>query len=111
MSNAQMQAQPHARASATDWIAVTAGALGALMAPLDISITNSALPQIQSEIGAIGTEGTWISTAYLMSEIVMIPLAAGPTSIERGHHGLQVAVGEMKPVQVRREIGMLRAGP
>ncbi|KDR25244.1 MULTISPECIES: MDR family MFS transporter [Caballeronia] len=73
-------AHPH-RASATDWIAVTAGALGALMATLDISITNSALPQIQGEIGATGTEGTWISTGYLMSEIVMIPLAAWLTRV------------------------------
>ncbi|SMF98253.1 MDR family MFS transporter [Burkholderia singularis] len=73
---------PHPeRASATDWIAVAAGALGALMATLDISITNSALPQIQGEIGATGTEGTWISTGYLMSEIVMIPLAAWLTRV------------------------------
>jgi len=73
--------ESHARASAVDWIAVTAGALGALMATLDISITNSALPQIQGEIGATGTEGTWISTGYLMSEIVMIPLAAWLTRV------------------------------
>ena len=69
------------RASAADWVAVAAGALGALMATLDISITNSALPQIQGEIGATGTEGTWISTGYLMSEIVMIPLAAWLTRV------------------------------
>jgi MFS transporter, DHA2 family, multidrug resistance protein len=68
-------------ASVSDWIAVIAGALGALMATLDISITNSALPQIQGEIGATGTEGTWISTGYLMSEIVMIPLAAWLTRV------------------------------
>jgi DHA2 family multidrug resistance protein len=69
------------RASAADWIAVAAGSLGALMATLDISITNSALPQIQGEIGATGTEGTWISTGYLMSEIVIIPLAAWLTRV------------------------------
>jgi len=51
------------------------------MATLDISITNSALPQIQGSIGATGTEGTWISTGYLMSEIVMIPLAAWLTRV------------------------------
>jgi len=68
-------------ATAGDWIAVIAGALGALMASLDISITNSALPQIQGEIGATGTEGTWISTGYLMSEIVMIPLTAWLTRV------------------------------
>lgn len=68
-------------ASLTDWIAVVAGALGALMATLDISITNSALPQIQGEIGATGTEGTWVGTGYLMSEIVMIPLTAWLTRV------------------------------
>ena len=70
-----------ANASAAAWIAVAAGALGALMATLDISITNSALPQIQGAVGANGTEGTWISTGYLMSEIVMIPLAAWLTGV------------------------------
>src|ERR1700735_4143727 len=69
------------RASAVDWLAVAAGSLGALMATLDISITNSALPPIQGGIGATGTEGTWISTGYLMSEIVMIPLAAWLTRV------------------------------
>ncbi len=68
-------------ATAGDWIAVVAGAVGALMATLDISITNSALPQIQGEIGASGTEGTWIGTGYLIAEVVMIPLAAWFTRV------------------------------
>src|SRR5476649_491071 len=75
------EAPREANASFTDWIAVAAGSLGALLATLDISITNSALPQIQGQIGASGTEGTWISTGYLMSEIVMIPLAAWLTRV------------------------------
>ena len=79
-STANPAAKP-ANGSAADWTAVAAGALGALMATLDISITNSALPQIQGQIGATGTEGTWISTGYLMSEIVMIPLAAWLTRV------------------------------
>jgi DHA2 family multidrug resistance protein len=70
-------------ASAADWIAVAAGSLGALLATLDISITNSALPQIQGQIGAAGTEGTWISTGYLMAEIVIIPLTAWLTRVFR----------------------------
>jgi DHA2 family multidrug resistance protein len=69
-------APAYQRASAQDWLAVFAGALGALIATLDISIVNSALPQIQGEIGATGTEGTWIATGYLVSEVVMIPLSA-----------------------------------
>src|SRR5690242_13365664 len=74
MSDQAAARQPNA--SATDWIAVVGGALGALMATLDISITNTALPQIQGAIGASGTEGTWIGTGYLVAEVVMIPLAA-----------------------------------
>src|ERR1700759_2582154 len=71
-----MMPAPAQRATPQDWLAVFAGALGALIATLDISIVNSALPQIQGEIGASGTEGTWIATGYLVSEVVMIPLTA-----------------------------------
>jgi DHA2 family multidrug resistance protein len=76
------------------WIAVAAGALGAFMAMLDISVTNSALPQIQGEIGATGTEGTWIGTGYLVSEIVMIPLTAWLTRIF-GMRNLLLACGAL----------------
>ncbi|MCC2976077.1 multidrug efflux MFS transporter [Sphingomonas sp. PL-96] len=65
-----------ANADAAAWMAVGAGSLGALMATLDISIVNSALPTIQGEIGASGTEGTWIATSYLVAEIIIIPLSA-----------------------------------
>lgn len=65
--------QPKADLAA--WLAVAAGTLGALMATLDISIVNSALPTIRGEIGASGTEGTWVATAYLVAEIVIIPMA------------------------------------
>ena len=44
-------------ADVTAWVAVAAGALGAMLATLDISIVNSALPVIQGEIGATGAEG------------------------------------------------------
>lgn len=63
-------------ADLTAWLAVAAGTLGAFMATLDVSIVNSALPTIQGEIGATGTEGTWIATAYLVAEIIIIPLTA-----------------------------------
>jgi DHA2 family multidrug resistance protein len=63
------------KADTAAWLAVAAGTLGALMATLDISIVNSSLPTIQGEIGASGTEGTWIATGYLVAEIIMIPLS------------------------------------
>jgi DHA2 family multidrug resistance protein len=75
MSDAPARSEPEANATSADWLAVAAGTLGALMATLDISIVNSSLPTIQGEIGASGTEGTWISTSYLVAEIVIIPLS------------------------------------
>jgi MFS transporter, DHA2 family, multidrug resistance protein len=63
------------RADAAAWLAVAAGTIGAMMATLDISIVNSSLPTIQGEIGATGSEGTWIATAYLVAEIIIIPLS------------------------------------
>ncbi|MFJ7441426.1 MDR family MFS transporter [Methylorubrum thiocyanatum] len=64
------------KADAAAWLAVAAGTIGAFMATLDTSIVNSALPTIQGGIGAGADEGSWVSTAYLVAEIVMIPLAA-----------------------------------
>lgn len=56
------------------WIGVLASMLGAFMAVLDIQITNASLQQIQASLGATLEEGSWISTAYLVAEIVVIPL-------------------------------------
>lgn len=58
------------------WIAVAAGMLGAFMAVLDIQITNSSLKDILGTLSATQEEGSWISTAYLCAEIVVIPLTA-----------------------------------
>src|SRR4051812_22612164 len=56
------------------WIAVAAGMLGAFMAVLDIQITNSSLKDILGTLSATQEEGSWISTAYLCAEIVVIPM-------------------------------------
>lgn len=58
------------------WIAVFGTMLGAFMAVLDIQITNSSLRDIAGGIAATPDEGSWISTAYLVGEIITIPLTA-----------------------------------
>ena len=62
------------RVSLRNWIAVAGGVLGAFMAVLDIQITNSSLADIQGALGASLDEGSWISTGYLIAEIIVIPL-------------------------------------
>jgi MFS transporter, DHA2 family, multidrug resistance protein len=65
---------PPDRVPLRTWIGVLASMLGAFMAVLDIQITNASLQDIQASLGATLEEGSWISTAYLVAEIVVIPL-------------------------------------
>ena len=61
--------------SAKTWMAVSGATLGAFMAVLNIQIVNASLANIQGAIGAGIDEGGWISTSYLVAEIVVIPLS------------------------------------
>ena len=60
--------------SFTTWLAVTGATLGAFLAVINIQIVNSSLADIQGAIGAGIDDGSWISTAYLIPEIIVIPL-------------------------------------
>ncbi len=62
------------RASITTWIAVLAAMIGSFMAILNIQITNASLLDIEGGIGTGVDNGSWISTSYLIGEIVVIPL-------------------------------------
>ncbi|MBS1996840.1 MAG: DHA2 family efflux MFS transporter permease subunit, partial [Cyanobacteria bacterium SZAS LIN-2] len=69
-------AAPERKVSMRDWVIVAGACLGAFMAILDIQITNSSLADIQGTLGATIDEGSWISTSYLIAEIIVIPLGA-----------------------------------
>jgi DHA2 family multidrug resistance protein len=60
--------------SARHWVALLGAMLGAFMAVLDIQITNASLNDILGSLGATLEEGSWISTSYLVAEIIVIPL-------------------------------------
>jgi DHA2 family multidrug resistance protein len=62
------------RVPARHWVALLGAMLGAFMAVLDIQITNASLPDILGSLGASLDEGSWVSTSYLVAEIVVIPL-------------------------------------
>ncbi|SFJ42229.1 MFS transporter, DHA2 family, multidrug resistance protein [Phyllobacterium sp. CL33Tsu] len=74
-------AVPQPRASTKEWIAVLAGMIGAFMAILNIQITNASLLDIEGGIGTGVDNGAWISTSYLIGEIVVIPLTAYFSSV------------------------------
>jgi MFS transporter, DHA2 family, multidrug resistance protein len=69
-----MDAELEAALPLKTWIAVGGALLGAFLAVLNIQITNASLPYIEGGIGTGGVYGTWVSTAYLIGEISVIPL-------------------------------------
>ncbi len=56
------------------WIAVGGSMIGAFMAVLNIQITNASLPYLEGGIGTGGINGAWVITAYLIGEIIVIPM-------------------------------------
>src|ERR1700730_714579 len=62
------------RASVTVWIAVLAAMIGSFMAILNIHINNASPIHIERGIGTPVDYRSWISTSYLIGEIVVIPL-------------------------------------
>ena len=48
--------------------------IGSFMAILNIQITNASLLNIEGGIGTGVDNGSWISTSYLIGEIIVIPL-------------------------------------
>nr|WP_314480413.1 DHA2 family efflux MFS transporter permease subunit [uncultured Pseudomonas sp.] len=68
--------RPEQPVSLRAWVAVLGGLFGCFMAGMNVHVTSAALPEIRGSLGASFEEGSWISTAYLVAEIVMIPLTA-----------------------------------
>ncbi|HYP63581.1 MAG TPA: DHA2 family efflux MFS transporter permease subunit, partial [Acidocella sp.] len=92
MSGASATTGPGVAAGAADEIplknriAVFGALIGAFMAVLNIQVVNTSLPDIQGGIGAGLDDGGWISTSYLVGEIIVIPLSgwlAGVFSMRR----------------------------
>lgn len=82
-SGAQRQAMQPAAASSdaqaaapaqNKWTVSLAVIFGVLMSAIDTSVVNVALPEIQGNVGATQQEITWISTGYLISVVILMPL-------------------------------------
>ncbi len=63
-----------ASASLGTFIGFGAMCLGMFMAILDVQIVATSLPTIQDDLGMAQDQASWIQTAYLIAEIVSIPL-------------------------------------
>ncbi|TIR00148.1 MAG: MFS transporter, partial [Mesorhizobium sp.] len=56
-------------------IAFLAMVFGMFMAILDIQIVSASLAEIQAGLSASSDEIPWVQTAYLIAEVIMIPLS------------------------------------
>jgi MFS transporter, DHA2 family, multidrug resistance protein len=67
-------ALPRGPAAAGKWTVAFAVLVGALMSAIDTSIVNVALVHIQATFGVNTQEVTWVSAAYLISVVIVMPL-------------------------------------
>jgi DHA2 family multidrug resistance protein len=68
-------AAPVPKPGIREWFGFLAMVFGMFMALLDIQIVSSSLNEIQAGLSASSDEITWVQTAYLIAEVVMIPLS------------------------------------
>lgn len=66
-------AQPHAHPIRL-WFGFIVMCIGMFMAILDIQVVATSLPTIQAAIGVAPDQMSWVQTAYLIAEVIAIPL-------------------------------------
>jgi DHA2 family multidrug resistance protein len=69
------------RASVGTWFGFTLMCLGMFMAILDIQVVATSLPTIQNALAISPDAMSWIQTAYLIAEIIAIPLTGWLTRV------------------------------
>lgn len=76
MSTVAAVAPPAARTLDNKWLVTLSVGFGALMATIDLSIVNVALPQIRGSIGASIDEMAALATSFAIAQVIVMPLTA-----------------------------------
>jgi DHA2 family multidrug resistance protein len=66
--------------TSSKWMITVTVMMGTLMAALDTSIVNVALPHMRGSLSASIEEITWVATGYMLSNVIVMPLIAFLTS-------------------------------
>jgi len=66
--------EQHEEPATNKWVVAAAVGVGAVMGTIDSSIVNVAMPHIRGAVGATLQEITWISTAYIITTVMIMPL-------------------------------------
>lgn len=71
-----MQQPDAAAVRPATWLGFGAMCVGMFMAILDVQIVTTSLPNIQSALKIAPDQISWVQTAYLIAEVIAIPLTA-----------------------------------
>src|SRR6185369_6082785 len=63
------------------WFILAGLITAAVMEVLDTTIVNVALPQMAGNLGATREEVAWVSTSYILANVVVLPMTAFFTSV------------------------------
>ncbi len=58
------------------WLITFTVMMATIMAAIDVSIVNVALPYMRGNLGASVEEITWVATGYLLSNVIVMPIIA-----------------------------------
>src|SRR5438270_4917211 len=64
------------RVTAVHWIILVGRITAAILEILDTTIVNVALPQMAGNLGATAQQISWVSTGYILSNVVVLPMTA-----------------------------------
>jgi Major Facilitator Superfamily len=67
-------ARPQTVATVSTWVGFATMCLGMFMAILDVQVVATSLPTIQGALSIAPDQMSWIQTAYLIAEVIAIPL-------------------------------------
>lgn len=90
------EAKPEERTDSVSlraWVAVLGGVVGCFMAGMNVHVTNASLPDVRGSLGASFEEGSWITTAYLVAEIIIIPMTGWLVQVFSMRRVLMVGTG------------------
>lgn len=73
---AALPAPPIPRLKHNKWLITVSITFGTLMGAIDASIVNVALPHMRGTLGVTLQEITWVSTGYVIAQVLVMPLVA-----------------------------------
>src|SRR5579871_4533610 len=75
-THAEVAPANHTEVESYRWLILFGLITAAIMEVLDSTIVNVALPQMAGNLGATFQEVAWVSTGYILSNVVVLPITA-----------------------------------